>query len=357
MTSLTQRLLSDSSLEVTICIIFTARQKNAFITKCSLNSTNKIPHTETIPTLSGYFPNKIDNAEVSTAAPPIADVALSMKETVMNASRSTIRSQNLKDTKATDTSWFKKLKSLKEQNLEFEQFLLFGEIRRARIQKISGKKQWCREPLEWGARKKEHTPKNSNSLTSALRSQHKNIIGYRVVICQQLVIRINAIQRSRLIMADGLQVFDNSFWNQGILRRLKLFLLERTFFQCSIFRKISDCRSFTYLRTVTGSTPHSVNFHGSEFWAQCKSSVRHEIFESLRDRWRQFIIGSTQREKFVRDGTSTFPKYLLRSFVCETHPNWDISQISSSQCPSKFEIVQRSWHYPSVATTWKLTDN
>ena len=165
------------------------------------------------------------------------------------------------------------------------------------------------------------------------------MIGYRVVICQQLVIRINASQRSRLIMADGLQVLDNSFWNQGILRRLKLFLLERTFFQFSIFRKISDCRSFTYLRTVTGSTPHSVNFHGSEFWAQCKSSVRHEIFESLRDRWRQFIIGSTQREKFVRDGTSTFPKYLLRSFVCETHPNWDISQISSSQCPSKFEIV------------------
>ena len=235
------------------------KAKNVFITKCSLNSTNKIPHTDTIPTLSGYFPNKIDNAEVSTAAPPIVDVALSMKETVMNASRSTIRSQNLKDTKATDTSWFKKLKSLKEQNLEFEQFLLFGEIRRARIQKISGKKQWCREPLEWGARKKEHTPKNSNSLTSALRSQHKNIIGYRVVICQQLVIRINAIQRSRLIMADGLQVFDNSFWNQGILRRLKPFLLERTFFQFSTFRKISDCRSFTYLRTVTGSTPHTVS--------------------------------------------------------------------------------------------------
>ena len=130
------------------------KAKNVFITKCSLNSTNKIPHTDTIPTLSGYFPNKIENAEVSTAAPPIADVALSMKETVMNASRSTIRSQNLKDTKATDTSLFKKLKSLKEQDLEFEQSLLFGEIRRARVQKTSGKKQWCREPLEWGAQKK-----------------------------------------------------------------------------------------------------------------------------------------------------------------------------------------------------------
>ena len=117
------------------------KAKNVFITKCSLNSTNKIPHTDTIPTLSGYFPNKIDNAEVSTAAPPIADVALSMKETVMNASRSTIRSQNLKDTKATDTSLFKKLKSLKELDLEFEQSLLFGEIRRARVQKTSGKKQ------------------------------------------------------------------------------------------------------------------------------------------------------------------------------------------------------------------------
>ena len=44
----------------------------------------------------------MDIAEVSAAAPPMADVALSMKETVMNASRSTIRSQNLKDTKATD---------------------------------------------------------------------------------------------------------------------------------------------------------------------------------------------------------------------------------------------------------------
>ena len=60
-------------------------------------------------------------------------------------------------------------------------------------------------------KKREHRPKNSKSLTSALRSQHKNMIGYRVVICQQLVIRINASQRSRLIMADGLQVFDNSF--------------------------------------------------------------------------------------------------------------------------------------------------
>ena len=117
------------------------KAKNVFITKFSLNSTNKIPRTETIPTLSGYFPNKIDNAEVSTAAPPIADVALSMKETVMNASRSTIRSQNLKDIKATDTSLFKKLKSLKEQDLEFEQSLLFGEIRRVRVQKTSGKKQ------------------------------------------------------------------------------------------------------------------------------------------------------------------------------------------------------------------------
>ena len=67
-----------------------------------MNSTNKIPHTETVPILSGYFPNKMDIAEVSAAAPPMADVALSMKETVMNASRSTIRSQNLKDTKATD---------------------------------------------------------------------------------------------------------------------------------------------------------------------------------------------------------------------------------------------------------------
>ena len=123
------------------------KAKNVFITKYSLNSTNKIPHTETIPTLSGYFPNKIDNAEVSTAAPPIADVALSMKETVMNASRSTIRSQNLKDTKGTNTSLFKKLKSLKEQDLEFEQSLLFGEIRRVRVQKTSGKKQWCREPF------------------------------------------------------------------------------------------------------------------------------------------------------------------------------------------------------------------
>lgn len=109
------------------------------------------------------------------------------------------------------------------------------------------------------SKKREHRPKNSKSLTSALRSQHKNMIGYRAVICQQLVIRINASQRSRLIMADGLQVFDNSFWNQGILRRLKLFLLERTFFQFSTFRKISDCRSFTYLRTVTGSTPHTVS--------------------------------------------------------------------------------------------------
>ena len=67
-----------------------------------MNSTNKIPHTETVPILSGYFPNNMDSAEVSAAAPPMADVALSMKETVMNASRSTIRSQNLKDTKATD---------------------------------------------------------------------------------------------------------------------------------------------------------------------------------------------------------------------------------------------------------------
>ena len=78
------------------------KAKNVFIIKCSLNSTNKIPHTETVPILSGYFPNKMDIAEVSAAAPPMADVALSMKETVMNASRSTIRSQNLKDTKATD---------------------------------------------------------------------------------------------------------------------------------------------------------------------------------------------------------------------------------------------------------------
>ena len=44
----------------------------------------------------------MDIAEVSAAAPPMADVALSMKETVMNTSRSTIRSQNLKDTKVTD---------------------------------------------------------------------------------------------------------------------------------------------------------------------------------------------------------------------------------------------------------------
>ena len=43
--------------------------------------------------------------------------------------------------------------------------------------------------------------KNSKSLTFALRSEHKNMIGYRVVICQQLVIRINASQRSRLIIA------------------------------------------------------------------------------------------------------------------------------------------------------------
>ena len=187
------------------------KAKNVFITKFSLNSTNKIPRTETIPTLSGYFPNKIDNAEVSTAAPPIADVALSMKETVMNASRSTIRSQNLKDTKATDTSLFKKPKSLKEQDLEFEQSLLFGEIRRARVQKTSGKNNDAGSPWSEALKKREHRPKNSKSLTSALRSQHENMIGYRAVICQQLVIRINASQRSRLIMADGLQVFDNSF--------------------------------------------------------------------------------------------------------------------------------------------------
>ena len=133
------------------------KAKNVFITKCSLNSTNKIPHTETIPTLSGYFPNKIDNAEVSTAAPPIADVALSMKETVMNASRSTIRSQNLKDTKGTDTSLFKKLKSLKEQDLEFEQSLLFGEIRRARVQKTSGKKTMMQGALGVRRSKKGNT--------------------------------------------------------------------------------------------------------------------------------------------------------------------------------------------------------
>ena len=75
-------------------------------------------------------------------------------------------------------------------------------------------------------------------------------------------------------MADGLQVFDNSFWNQGILRRLKLFLLERTFFQFSTFRK-NFWLPVIYLfeNRDRQHTAHSVNFHGSEFWAQCKSSV------------------------------------------------------------------------------------
>ena len=42
----------------------------------------------------------MDTVEVSVAAPPMAHVALNTKQTAMNTSRSTIMSQNLKDTKA-----------------------------------------------------------------------------------------------------------------------------------------------------------------------------------------------------------------------------------------------------------------
>ena len=59
--------------------------------------------------------------------------------------------------------------------------------------------------------KKGNTDLKSKSLISALRSQRKNMIGHRTVICQQVVICINACQRSRLIMVDDLQVSDNSF--------------------------------------------------------------------------------------------------------------------------------------------------
>lgn len=50
----------------------------------------------------------MDNAEVSAAAPPIADVALSKKQRAMNASRSTIMPPNLKDTKAMVSDTFLK---------------------------------------------------------------------------------------------------------------------------------------------------------------------------------------------------------------------------------------------------------
>ena len=79
-----------------------------------MNSRNEIPHTETIPTLSGNFSNKMVNAEVSAAAPPMADVALNIKQRAINASRSTIWPQNLKNMKAIiDTSLFKKPSSHK----------------------------------------------------------------------------------------------------------------------------------------------------------------------------------------------------------------------------------------------------
>ena len=76
-----------------------------------MNSRKKIPHTETIPTLSGNFVSKMDTVEVSVAAPPMAHVALNTKQTAMNTSRSTIMSQNLKDTKAIHSvSLFKAVK-------------------------------------------------------------------------------------------------------------------------------------------------------------------------------------------------------------------------------------------------------
>ena len=52
------------------------------------------------------------------------------------------------------------------------------------------------------------------------------------------------------------------------------------------FRYISNCKSFSYLGTVTGSRPQfCVNIHGSVLWDQRKVSpnARHEIYKSLWD--------------------------------------------------------------------------
>ena len=188
----------------------------------------------------------MDIAEVSAAAPPMADVALSMKETVMNASRSTIRSQNLKDTKATD---------------------ILGLARKGARPRI-----WAVLPFWWGPShesKKKRGKKNNDAgspWNEALeKTEHRLKIqefNSRIALSTQKYDRpsdgnlstsgymYQSLSTLQINHGRWPACFRQFFrWNQSTLRRLKPFSLERTsrqFCQPALERALSTMCFFNF---------------------------------------------------------------------------------------------------------------